>query len=147
MAPRKGCCAAGNGEEGFTLIELLSVSVIVAVLIAAAVPLLLGFRTRAADTAAKANIRAAVHAAELFSLDNVGARGDADNRRGTTGYKGMTAALLRAYEPGLAASLTVVSGKTTATAYCLRATENGRTWSALGPGISDRSFRLSKNCR
>ncbi len=139
---------AVNGQRGFTLIELLIVLVIVAILLAVAVPSYLGFRTRAADTAAKANIRAAAPAAEMFAADNIGAKGDADNKKNTVGYKGMTAGLLRTnYDAGLANTLAVVSGKTTATAYCLTATESGRTWSAMGPGISDQSFKNNKNCK
>ncbi len=137
-----------NGQRGFTIIELLIVMTIVAILLAIAVPSYLGFRTSAADTAAKASIRAAVPAVEMFAVDNIGAKGDADNKKSTTGYKGMTAGLLRAnYDAGLASSLAVVSGKTTATAYCLTVTEGGRTWSALGPGLSDQSFKNTKNCK
>ena len=46
-----------NTEEGFTLIELMVVVLIIAVLVAIAIPSFLGFRNRAQDRSAQANIR------------------------------------------------------------------------------------------
>jgi hypothetical protein len=112
-----------------------------------AVPAYLGAQTRAADRSAKANIRTAIPLAEAFAADNVGAKGDADNKPATTGYKGMTAKLLRKAYPGVSDTLAVVSGKTTATGYCLTDTQRGRSWSALGPGISAASFRNNAKCK
>jgi prepilin-type N-terminal cleavage/methylation domain-containing protein len=135
------------GRDGFTLIELLIALEIIGILVFIAVPTYLGVQTRAADRSAKANIRTAVPIVEAFAADNIGAKGDADNKPATSGYKGMTANLLRKLYPGLSPTLTVVSGKTTATGYCLTDTQRGRSWSALGPGISAASFKNNAKCK
>ena len=69
--PRNGLAgSARNGEHGFTLIELLVVILIIGVLAAIALPLFLNQRTKAQDTQAKAALRTAAEAIEVYHLEN-----------------------------------------------------------------------------
>jgi type IV pilus assembly protein PilA len=110
-------------EGGFTLIELLVVIIIIGILLAIAVPSYLGFRDRAAVTAAKSNVRAAIPAVEAFYADN-----------GT--YAGMSIAALEAIDAGLRLS---EEPDVTATTYCIESTANGTAAGSnahflVGPG-------------
>lgn len=57
-------------EEGFTLIELMVVVLIIAILIAIAVPTFLGARQRAQDRAAQSDLRNALVTAKTFYTDD-----------------------------------------------------------------------------
>jgi type IV pilus assembly protein PilA len=57
-------------DKGFTLIELMVVVLIIAILIAIAIPTFLGLRTRAQDRAAQSDLRNALTAAKAFYTDD-----------------------------------------------------------------------------
>ena len=57
-------------EDGFTLIELMVVVLIIAILIAIAIPTFLGARTRAQDRQAQSNLRNAFAAEKVLYTDN-----------------------------------------------------------------------------
>jgi type IV pilus assembly protein PilA len=120
-----------SAEAGFTLVELLVVLVIIAVLIAIAVPSYLGFKDRAADRAAQANLRMGLAAAEAYYSDHAS-------------YVGMDGDDLRAIDRGLPNTLVVVS--VAGTTYCIRATAEGRTWSVRGPGTATPGYVANGSC-
>ncbi len=59
-------------EEGFTLIELMVVILIIAILMAIAIPTFLGAQTRAQDRGAQSNLRNALTGAKTVATDNSG---------------------------------------------------------------------------
>ncbi len=110
----------GNTEQGFTLIELLVVIIIIGILLAIAVPSYLGFRGRAADSSAKANLRAALPAVEVYYAD-------------TGAYTGMTVAALKLIDQNVNLDGNPV---VTATTYCIDSVVGGKNWKLSGPGAA-----------
>jgi type IV pilus assembly protein PilA len=59
-----------DDQEGFTLVELMVVVLIIAILLAIAIPTFLGARTRAQDRAAQASLKLALTAERIYFVDN-----------------------------------------------------------------------------
>ena len=105
-------------ESGFTLIELLIVLVIIGILLAIAVPSYLGFKDRANQTAATANVRSAVPSVETYFSDN-------------DTYAGMTVAKLKLIDQGV--KLTVEPADLSTSSYFIKTVIGGKPAWKAGP--------------
>jgi len=114
-----------NKDEGFTLIELMVVVLIIAILVAIAIPTFLGQRKNAQDSAAKSNVRnALVTEKAYFSVNQVFTE---------------TTALLAAIEPNLfgtaADPVSVVIG-TAGVSVCLTQQSAGGDYFSVWDGTT-----------
>ncbi len=118
-------------EQGFTLMELLIVIIILGILVAVSVPVYLNQREKAVDAAAKADVRGAQVAAEVFGSDH-------DNS-----FTGMLIGDLQDIEPSIPGGLTVTGiGPTDDPGYIL-------TLAASGGGtyiLTNASGIVSRTC-
>jgi type IV pilus assembly protein PilA len=120
-------------EQGFTLIELLVVIIILGVLLGIAIPSYLSSKDRATKAAVQMNIRAIVPDLESWNADNDGNATDVDGNAGTSGYQGMTMALLKSnYDQSIVSANYTLSGQTT-TSYCVQTSKSGWTAYKQGP--------------
>ena len=123
----------GGGEDGFTLIELMVVVLIIAILIAIAIPTFLGARQRAQDKQAQSNLRNALVTEDEFYTDNQ-SYSDVN-----ASLKGLEPQLdwgnLKAEQAGVEASLDAANNQT----VILRSTSVSGTTFCLGKVASGAS--------
>jgi type IV pilus assembly protein PilA len=127
-------------EGGFTLVELMVVVMIIAILMAIAIPTFLNSRKRAQDSAAKSNVRNGLSAAQAVYSE-------------TQSYADVTTATLGTEEPGLSfvgAAVVSAAPKTisvlvgTDTIYLASKSDSGKCFAlrhSIIPGATGGTFK------
>jgi len=123
-----------RSEEGFTLVELMVVVLIIAILMAIAIPTFLGARQKAQDRAAQSDLRNGLTAAKVFYVDG---------ETYMVGTGAGTADAYHALEPSIVfddalanASTTVVSVTPTKDTVVLVKQSGSNTWFCLGDDVT-----------
>ncbi|HET7044531.1 MAG TPA: prepilin-type N-terminal cleavage/methylation domain-containing protein [Gaiellaceae bacterium] len=110
-------------EQGFTLIELLIVLTIIGILVAIPISSYLGYRARANDAVARANVHVIVPAIEAFHVDH------------DESYVGMTLDALKAdYDKSIDPARYTLSSLSK-DGYCVSSTSGDKSWKKAGPGV------------
>ncbi len=139
-------------EEGFTLIELMVVVLIIAILLAIAIPTFLGAQDRARDRAAQSNLRNGITAAKTiatdadgFFKDSTGAVVDASDLRavegsltwvdGKAGTDTGTVYVAEVATDG--SNITLLSKSGSGTYFCMKATSSGEVKYGKGSAVGN----------
>jgi type IV pilus assembly protein PilA len=133
-------------DKGFTLIELMVVVLIIAILIAIAIPTFLGLRQRAQDRAAQSDLRNGLTAAKAYYTDDETFAGFVANGPGTNDGEGIEPSLEWVDGPGGqgqvgitnadAATVVLTTVSESNTQFCIADSETQGTVTGTGAGAA-----------